>query len=144
MQMSNIMTIKQAADELGVSTKTLRRWEENKYFIPEREQGTSIRLYDPYVIGYWKKLFELQRTIKNHLKQLNELKSNLDKNGLEQDYQVGKALKLFDEESMKPFMKASEDMEHWGEEYKRLVNEMRQYPKDMLRATAIVNEGDIK
>ena len=54
--MSNRMTIKQVADELGVSTKTLRRWEANGYLVPERDSDTKVRLYHPYQIGYWKRM----------------------------------------------------------------------------------------
>lgn len=126
-----MMTIKQAADELGVSTKTLRRWDKSGYLVPERKPKTKIRLYHPHLISYWKKLLELDRVLKKHLKLLDSLRKELDKYMLEQDYKPGEKLKLLDVES---FSKVRNTMEQWDEEFKRLLNEIASYPRLMLKA----------
>ena len=135
------MTIKQVADELKVSTKTLRRWEEKGYLVPDREETTRIRLYHPYLINYWKKLLELDRTLKKHLGLLDGLRKELDKHMLEQVYKPGESLKLLDFES---FNKAYETMEKWENDYKRLFNELLEYPRTMVKATGENYDKDEK
>jgi DNA-binding transcriptional MerR regulator len=133
--MSDLITIHQAARELGVSTKTLRRWEENKYFVPERDLNTNVRLYHPFIVGYWKKLLELDRSIKNHLKLLDGVKKELDKYMLEQDYIPGRPLKLLTENDFKNFSMAHDRMDKWEKDWKRMLREIMEYPKSMLKAT---------
>ncbi len=142
--MSNRLTIQQVADELEVSTKTLRRWEVSGLLVPEREPDTNIRLYHPYLIGYWKKLLTLDRTLRDHLKLLDGLRKELDKYMLEQDYVPGKPLKLFDKDSASSFFEASEKMDKWEKDYKKLLEELMTYPKNMVKATTEEYEGKNK
>ena len=131
MEMSNRMTIQQAATELGVSTKTLRRWEEKGHFVPQREPNTNIRLYDPYLVGYWKRMLEFDRGLKNHLKLLDGLRKELDKH-IASEHIPGQKVKFLDIES---FKKADDAMGKWEKEYKRLLDEIMKYPNKMLNAT---------
>lgn len=133
--MSNRMTMQQAAIELGISTKTLRRWEESGHFVPEQIPNSSIRLYDSHSVGYLKRLLALDRSIKRHLRLLDGLRKELDKHNLEQDYTPGKPLKLMTDEDMKNFNEAYDAMEEWKKEYRKLLDEIMKYPKSMLKAT---------
>ncbi len=130
-----MMTIKQASDELGISTKTLRRWEEDKYFVPERESNTGFRFYDPYIIGYWKRMLDLDRALKKHLELLDGVRKELDKHMLSQDYHPGRPLKLMDDHDIEEFTKASDAMEKWEKDFRYLLDELIKYPKPMLKAT---------
>lgn len=140
-KMSNYMTIQHVANELGVSTKTLRRWEEKGYFVPERQATTNIRIYHTWPVGYWKRMLELDRSIKQHLKRLDGLRKELDKHMTEQDYIPGKKLKIIDGES---FNKAYEDISQWDEEFKRLLDELLKYPQSMRVAAREINETERK
>ncbi len=133
--MSNHLTIQESATKLGVSTKTLRRWEKSGYFVTERDLNTNTRLYDPKIVDYWKKLLELDRSLKKHLELLEGLRKELSKHMLEQDYKPGKKLKLFEEKDIKNCLKASEDIEKWEKKRKAVLNSILQYPRSMLKAT---------
>ena len=130
------MTIKQAATELGISTKTLRRWEENGSLMPEREPTTGIRLYHIYLIEQWKKLLTLDRKYRHHLKRLDELRVNLDKH-IYTKPREGERVPLLDAEG---FGKAYDEMEKWEKEFKEMLNEMYAFPKNMLRALDQIEE----
>jgi len=134
--MSNYITIQKAANKLGVSTKTLRRWEESGYLIPERQEGTGFRLYHSILIDYWKKLFDLRRVITNHLRMLREIRNALDIHTTEQNYIPGKPLKMLSEKELDEFMKACNAEEEWKRTYERLLRELREYPLSMRRATS--------
>ena len=134
MNLSKMLTIKEAAKELNVSTKTLFRWDKKGYFVPEKKEP-NIRLYDPYVVSYWKTLFELDRSIKKHLGLLAGLRERLNKHNLEQDYIPGKKLKLMTDEDVKHFSEASEAMEKWNKNYDEMLKAIMKYPRPMLKAT---------
>jgi DNA-binding transcriptional MerR regulator len=53
-----ILTIKEAADALGVSQPTLRRWDESGKFVPRRHPINGYRLYDrAKVLAMRRKIF---------------------------------------------------------------------------------------
>lgn len=138
--MSHKLTIKQASNMLGISTKTLRRWEESGYFVPdERTQHTNIRLYNPQRIEYWKKMLELDRSLRGHLKLLQGLRDALDIHNAEQNYIPGQKLKFLD---MDKFSKAYDEMEEWDKKYKTLLDELLKFPQDMIKATTEVYDED--
>lgn len=134
--MSKRMTIQQVSNELGVSTKTLRRWEEKGYFKPERQENTNIRLYHPYIVGYWKKMLNLDRALKNHLRLLSEVRKELEKH-LATEPLSGESFPYLDIDA---FSKANEAMEKWEKEYKKLFDEIIKYPNIMLKASDDVEE----
>ncbi len=73
------MTIKQVASELGISTKTLRRWEELNYFIPERDPYTQFRLYRPEVVKIWKRYMSINNAYEEKIKELGLLHKQANK-----------------------------------------------------------------
>ena len=133
--MSNLISDHQAAKELGVSVRTLRRWEEQGYFSPQKIENTNIRLYHIYAVGYLKRILDLDRNLRIHLQLLEGLKKDLDKHNMEQDFIPGKPLKLMTEEDVHNFSKAYNAMEKWNKEFKRLLSELTQYPNQLLKTT---------
>ena len=134
MNLSKMLTIEEAAATLKVSVRTLLRWEEKGYFVPHKKEP-NIRLYDPAVVGYWEIMLGLDRKLKEHLKLLSELRENLNKHNLEQDYIPGKKLKLMTEEDLKSFSEAYEAMEQWNKDYKKILQSIMNFPRTMLKAT---------
>jgi len=132
------MTINQVSKELGVSTKTLRRWEEKGYFVPERQGTTNIRLYHSWPVGYWKRMLELDRGLKKHLALLGDLRKELDKH-LAKTPLDGQSRPMLD---IKAFSKAHDAMEAWENEYKRLYKAVVEYPNSMLKATEDYGEDE--
>lgn len=131
------MTINQVAKELEVSTKTLRRWEESGFFVPEREPNTNIRLYHPYAVEYWKKLLTLNKKIEDHLKKLDPIKKVLYshlgmKNVTPQD-----KLPMLDVEG---YLKADKALEEWEKEYRELIKEFANFPNIMHKAVLQMEE----
>ncbi len=124
------MTIQQVANELGVSTKTLRRWDEKKLLIPERQGTTNIRLYHTWLVGYWKKYLELDRALKAHLALLGEVRRELEKYIVTKPLGTGPT-KMFDS---KAFIEAHKAMETWEKGFDRLWRELADYPPFMHQA----------
>jgi DNA-binding transcriptional MerR regulator len=133
--MSNLLSDHQTARELGVSVRTLRRWEEKGYFSPQKLENTNIRLYHTYAVGYLKRILDLDRNLKKHLHLLDVVKKELDEHSLVQNYIPGKPLKLMTEEDVAKFSRAHEAMERWEKEFKRLLDELTQYPNKILQTT---------
>ncbi len=131
--MSKMLTIEETAKELKVSTKTLYRWDFRGYFVPTIKKP-NIRLYDSQVVEYWRMMLNLDRDFKRHLKLLDELRARLNKYNLEQNYVPGKNLKFLTDKDVKHFSDACEAMEKWNIEYKKMLNQIIEYPTSMLKA----------
>lgn len=130
------MTIQQVANELAVSTKTLRRWEEKRYFVPERQDTTNIRLYHTWVVGYWKRFLELDRALRKHLKLLGNLRKELDK------FIITKPLDGVIRPPLdgRAFQKAHDAVEKWELIYKEMLKELVEYPNLMRQAKKDISE----
>lgn len=124
------MTIKQVADELGVSTKTLRRWEEAGYFVPHRDPHTDIRLYHPVKVQYWKKYLSLNRRYNEHLKKHRPIIKEINKH-LAKPLSGQEELPLLDTEA---FSEADKKLNEWGKEHKKLLIEVLSLPKEVKKA----------
>lgn len=129
--MSKKMTIHQVAEVLGVSTKTLRRWEESNLFTPERDPHTNIRLYHPYLVEYWKKLLTINREISSHLKKLDPIRKDLNKHIVMKPLSPGEKIPMLDIEG---FSKANDAMEEWEAEYDKLIKDFFEFPDMMQKA----------
>lgn len=136
------MTIQQVANELGVSTKTLRRWEASGYLMPdERQEVTGVRLYHPDHINYWKNYLELRRLLNFKVKELEGIKKALDEHPAEQVYVPGKPLRLLTEEDLEKFQKARDAENKWNKEFDRIIHEIAKYPRNIRKAVAESEEG---
>lgn len=134
--MSDYMTIQQVANEIGYSTKTLRRWGEKGYLVPDQiQEGTSTRLYHRYKIGFWKRFFDLDRALENHIKKLDGIRKEVKKYMLEQDYVSGKRLKLIPPDQTQAWVKAHDEMDKWESDHKKMLHEWLSYPGVMKKAS---------
>lgn len=130
------MTIQQVANEIGYSTKTLRRWGKKGYLVPDYiQEGTNIRLYHKWKIDFWKKFFDFDRALTNHIKKLDGIRKEVSKYMLEQNYIPGKPLTLIPPEQTEAWIKAHDDMDKWESDHKRLLKEWVSYPQEMKKAS---------
>ena len=131
MKMSNLLTISEAAKVLGVSTKTLRRWEEKGYLVPTRR--SNIRLYEPDIIGYWNIMLSLDKKMSNHIKLLSRLRKRLNKRYLAQGSTPIENPKFISKKEIKKFIKAFANMEAWHRDYRKMLKWTTEYPRLMIR-----------
>lgn len=137
--MSNRLTINKAANILGVSTKTLRRWEELGFFTPQRDPNTNIRLYHPYLVDYWKKLLDTNRELTNHLRKLDPVRKELEKHLAMKPLGPNDKLPMLDFEG---FSKAHQEMEKWEKDYDRLMKAFFEFPTLMQQAILKMEEEE--
>lgn len=118
------MSIKQVADYLGVSKKTLMRWDKENYFS-SREAVTNARVYLRKDVEMAKKWLDLREKHRKHLKKLREVQKNLDKFLVVHPLVPGEPIKHFWrlEELKSPF----NAMRQWKEEEKEIMKEYYQF-----------------
>ncbi len=133
--MSKLLTINQVAEILGVSTKTLRRWEESKYFIPDRDPYANTRLYHPVVVEYWKALLEMSRRMNEHLKKLEPIRKELNKYLVLEPLSPGQRLPMMNTEG---FSIACAAEDNWEKEWNKLMIEFDKFPDKMRYATGLL------
>lgn len=131
--MSKLLTINQAAKILGVSTKTLRRWEDLKYFIPDRDPHANIRLYHPVALEYWKELLIKSKEISEHMRKLEPLRREVNKYLVMRPLAPGEKLPMMD---LTGFSVASNAEDVWMKEWDQLIKEFLKFPEKMRAATA--------
>lgn len=74
------ITIAKAAEILGVSKKTLFRWDEEGKFSPKtREKVSKIRLYEEIDVKYLKLVLDNEKRFKEVVKEERALQIELDK-----------------------------------------------------------------
>ena len=73
------MTISQAANYLGVSTKTMMRWDADGVIPAQRDPITNSRLYHPIVLEKVKKWLDLRKRHKDLLNKLGPIRARIDK-----------------------------------------------------------------
>lgn len=124
------MTIQQAANELGVSTKTLRRWEAKGFFVPVRQEVTNVRLYKVVDIEYWKKFINLDKALREHLNNLLAIRKALDKFIITTPLNGDIRPPL----NGKEFMRAHKAMTEWDKKYKQINQDMGEFACSMFQA----------
>ena len=67
------ITISQAAKILGVSKKTLMRWDKPGLFPARRESVSNVRIYDKEGVEKLAEWFDLRKKHLNHLKKLKPI-----------------------------------------------------------------------
>lgn len=120
------ITTKEASQILGISKRTLFRWEKEGRIKSVREGILNIRVYDRDYIAMVKKLLDLDKLIREHNAKLPEILVQIRKHQLEQIYNPGKPLKLFSSSDLKAMGKAFDDEETWDAEHKRQMIELGQ------------------
>lgn len=120
------ITTKEASRILGISKRTLFRWEQERRIKSTREGILNIRVYDRQYITMVKKLLDLDKRIRKHNTKLPEILVQIRKHQLEQVYNPGRPLKLFSSSDLKSMGKAFDDEEAWDAEHKRQIIELGQ------------------
>jgi len=128
-----LITSSRAAKILGISKRTLYRWEKERRVRSKREGILNIRVYDQDYIEMAKKILDLDKKEKEHLKNLPNIKKEIEEHHLLQEYIPGKPLKLSTEEEVKAAMKAFDAEEVWVEQHKRILNELFTFPQEIIR-----------
>lgn len=127
------ITTKEASQILGISKRTLFRWEKEGRIKSTREGILNVRVYDRDYIEMAKKILELNQQEKDHLTKLPEIRNQVKEHYLLQEYTPGKPLTLSTTEEVETAMKAFKDEEAWLAEHKRLLNELFSFPRDIIR-----------
>ena len=111
------LSIKQTADYLGVSKKSLMRWDKEGYFS-SRETVTRARVYYIEDVKMAKKWLDLREKHRKHLAKLPEIQKALDKVLIAHPLIPGEPMKFWRLEEVKvPF----EAMEKWEEEEQEIM-----------------------
>lgn len=117
------ITTKEASQILGISKRTLFRWEKEGKIKSMREGILKVRVYDQDYVALTRELLDLNKQIDKHNARLPEIKEQSLKHQLEQTYIPGKPLRLPTSLDAEAAMKASADEEEWLTEYYRLNND---------------------
>lgn len=72
------LTIGQAAKILGVSKKTLMRWDNSGRFSPTRETVSNIRVYEESVVRNLKVLLDHERRYSENIRELRKMMLGLN------------------------------------------------------------------
>jgi len=127
------ITASDASAILKVSKRTLFRWEEGGRIRSVRDGILKVRVYDRGYIEMVKNILELDKKEKEHLKKLPEIRDQVKKHLLEQDYIPGKPLKLSTSSDIEAAMKAFDGEEAWMREHKRILSELFSFPRDIIK-----------
>jgi len=117
--------ISQAAELLGVNSRTLMRWDEEGKFPAHKENLSKMRFYEQSDItnhAFW---FKLRRKHKEHLKRLDEIRKEVDKYISTQPLDAGTNPRFHKYEDMK---KAFDNLRDWEKEHKLILEEYSQLP----------------
>lgn len=128
------ITAAEASEILGVSKRTLFRWEEEGRIESKREGILKVRLYDRNHIIQSAKILRLNKLEKEHLAKLPAVREKVKQHLFVQDVHAGEPLRFMDVEAAS---KAFDDEEVWMDEHKRILNELFLYPRDRLRKLLI-------
>lgn len=127
------ITAAEASEILGISKRTLFRWEEEGRINSKREGILKVRLYDKDYITQSAEILRLNRLEKEHLAKLPAIRERVKQHLFVQDVHAlhaGEPMKFMDVDAA---TKAFDDEEAWMAEHKRILNELFLYPRDRLR-----------
>lgn len=119
------ITTKEASQILGISKRTLFRWEKEERIISTREGILKIRVYNRSYIVTVKKLLDLDKQIKEHNVKHQEIVEQSRKHQLEQIYH-GKSMGLYGQSEKEASLKAFKNEKAWDTEHTRLNTEFGQ------------------
>lgn len=127
------INISEAAEILGVSKKTLIRFDEDGRFPAERDQN-GYRIYSRNDIenhAFW---FSLRRKHKEHNRKLKAIRLEVDK------YIVTQPLGPFDKpkfHKLEDMAKAFDALDEWEEEHRKILEEYSKLPRGFKAKTDI-------
>ena len=118
------ITTKEASQILGISKRTLFRWEKEGRVKSAREGILNVRVYDNGYIMMVKRLLDLDKKIDAHNAKLREIIEQSKKHQLEQVYQPGRPLKLSTPLEVEAASKAFDDEDAWEVEHDKQMVEL--------------------
>lgn len=127
------ITANDASLILKVSKRSLFRWEKEGRIRSVRDGILRVRVYNKDYIEMVKNILELDKKEKEHLKKFPEIRNQVKKHLMEQDYMPEKPLKLLTSSDIEASMKAFDDEEAWMREHKRILNKLFSFPKDIIK-----------
>jgi len=134
------ITSAQAAKILGISKRTLFRWEDKSKIKSIREGVLQTRMYDQNYIQQTADILEINRQYEKNLAKLPSIREKITKFVFADDVNV---VRQTGEVRFMDLDKAGEAMDEedkWLEEHKRLLNQLFSYPKDRLRELLLAKE----
>lgn len=127
--MSKII-ISRAARILGVSKKTLMRWDKPGLFPAQRESVSNVRIYDKVRVEKLAKWFDLRERHLNHLRKLKPIKAEcqwfISTRPLD-PYNPPKGHNLTD------MKKAFDKMKQWQRDLDKLQKEYIEFTEDYYK-----------
>lgn len=117
------ITTKEVSQILGISKRTLFRWEKEGRFKSTREGILNVRVYDRDYVVMAKKLLNSVKQIDEHNTKLREILAQSNKHQIEQVYYPGKRLKLISSSEMEASKQASDNEKTWSVERDKLKAE---------------------
>ena len=115
-----MLKISQAAKILGVSSRTLMRWDEDGKFPAHKEPISKMRYYSEDEIKTHALWFEIRRKHKKILNELDAIRAEVDKYIVTQPLDYGEKPKFHKLEDMK---KAFDDLHKWERKQKEIYRE---------------------
>lgn len=125
-QYMSYLKISQAAKLLGVSTRTLMRWDKDgKFLADHKEKLSGIRFYDEVDVRNHVFWFELRRKHKENLRKLDKVNADLEQFRVTQPLQAGQTPKFHKYEDMK---RAYDALREWKDEHDKILKEYSKLP----------------
>lgn len=121
------MSTKQVADFLGVSKKTLMRWDEKGIFPAEREEVSKSRIYYRPNVEKAKMWLDLRERHRKHLRKLPDIRKRLDEVLRMHPVIPGQPVKPWGSRDISVITKAIDAMEKWDREEREIVKGYDQF-----------------
>lgn len=128
-----LITSSKAAKILGISKRTLYRWEEEKRIRSQREGILNIRVYNKNYVEMVKKILDLDKKEEMHLKNLPNIKKEIEEHHLLQKYVPNKPLKFLNDEEISAAMKAFDAEKNWLKKHEQILKELFSFPHEIIR-----------
>lgn len=127
------ITTGEAAKILGISKRTLYRWEKEGRIRSVREGILNVRIFDRNYIVMVKQIQDLDKRLNEIMTKLPQILEQSKRHQLEQVFNPGEKLKLLSSSEVEASKKAYEKEVAWVAEHRRLVAELCSYPRDILK-----------
>lgn len=139
MKNMSVVTARDAAKILGISKRTLFRWEDEGRIKSQRSGILETRVYDKNYILQTKEIIELNKKEKEHLAKLPEVRERVKAELFVQDVSAIRAGEPSRYMNIEKANKAFNDEEEWTKEHKEILSKMFTYPRDRLLALGSVS-----
>ena len=129
--MQDKVTISEAANLLGISKKTLDRWDRLKICEPYFEELSKTRFYLKSDLEKLKNYWILRKIHKDHISRLEPIRKEIDKFIVTTT--LSNPLKIQSFENTNLMKDAFDKMTKWEEEHKKIIKEYSEYKNLIYR-----------